>query len=198
MTAVWAQVRQESCESCHQPFYFLAQGKHEGTATGVPLFSADASMREDVAGQIQQAFEKVARQPECGLAPCPHCGKYQGWMAFKDGLKRFGWATLIGGILGAVIGMIFSSLFFFAGVMVVAWLIANHVRAKNSDQTQQIERLDVPYCASMTESEFAAYLLDCDAADRDPTLLWYLAQGGEFDEKVPVIPLEFFLQSEAA
>ncbi len=207
ITAVWVQVRQIRCEGCKNSFRYLAIGTRNVATTGLPIVSSDEGMRGQLGKALQKALDKVAKKKNQGEGMCPHCQRYQGWMVSKSRLKHYGkglgWGVAIGGglaifvplILGMLISGALGSVVTVAAAvglpvlgLVLGGIWAFRKTISVGPHTGQVDR------RAMKDAEHNDFMKMCRENDYQPALAWYASIGGQFQEKVPVIPLADFQQ----
>jgi hypothetical protein len=201
LTAVWVQIRKIRCEGCHNGFRYLAIGTRNVQSSGVPLISSDDGMRERVGKQLEKALNKLSKKQRQGEGLCPHCQRYQSWMVRASRLSHYGKGLGVGGVIGALSIIPFvlmggfgavANLALMAGLLALGllagagWGFRKSIRP--GPHTGMVDH------RAMKDAEFGDFMKMCKDKDYQPALTWYASIGGQFQDKVPVIPLEDYQQ----
>ncbi len=160
-------------------------------------------MRQQVGKTLEKALGKVAKKKKQGEAMCPHCQRYQGWMVTGSRLRNYGkglgWGVAIGGALaifapllvGAMVGGGLGQILMVACVvglptlgLALGALWGWKKSISGGQHTGQVDR------RAMKDGEHNDFMKMCRENDYQPALAWYASIGGQFDKKVPVIPLQ--------
>ncbi len=196
VSVVWVQARTIRCQGCKERFVYIASGSTTARTTGLPIFSSDEGMREEISKQIQKACEAIQFKPRQGEALCPHCKRYQSWMVSANRQSRGGWGFGCGGALGAVAG---GALYFYIGERTAPWWlwIAGAVLFAAAGVAYGLKTAlaEGPHpqlsdARGMKEPEFDEFVIAAQEKELEPTLAWWAMIGGKFEDKVPVIPLK--------
>lgn len=189
--AVWVQLRRIACDGCLRAFNYLAIGTTSGNTTGVPLLSSDEGMREAVRTQIDRNCKRAAATPRQGEALCPHCQRYQGWMVSRSRRRAWGWGLGLGVLASAVAAVIAwasdAGSALTLGLAVVGPALGSLWGHWRSLAPGPHEGMTDGRAA--TDEDLKGFLAMCEEKGFEPALAWFAHIGGQFQERVPVIPL---------
>jgi len=179
----FAQGRRVRCSLCGESFVYIFGGRNKEEAAGSFLAEDDevVARRDDL---HRRALKRIEDKKKLGMAPCPHCGRIQGWMKRWVIARRLVW--LLGLLLLAVVVLVAflawqnrllpGARAFWPYVLIAALtsLLAICVFPVRPRQTGSSS---LPL--SMTDSQFLGFRRQCEEANTVPYLVWFASGYGK-------------------
>lgn len=192
---VWVQLRRILCDGCRLPFTYLAEGTAKAVTVGVPVLSADESMRQTIEADLKESLAQLAFRPRQGQALCPHCSRYQVWMVDRSRRERAKAGLVVGVGIGvlAALGWTASSARWttdpthYLVLMSLGALLGSGAGAMLAiSRGPHPRRVDV---RSTKDETLQGHLTRCQEVGKDPALVWYLQTGGRLGPGMTVVAL---------
>lgn len=182
----YVQVRRIQCEFCSNPFCYVWSGTEMVQVTGIPIVSSDESMQKNVQEQAEKSLNAVSKKPKQGEAMCPHCHRYQSWMAWNSHFSEIGCFSLVGLGLAGLLGFIGIVMEFVPrnteGLVMIGSLIFGLIVGIAYGKSRSITEgphPDLEDHRAFKDDEFKGWLAQCMEKELDPFLAWWGTLGGD-------------------
>lgn len=192
LNVLYVQARRILCEYCRQPFTYVLGERKTFNVAGIPIVSSDEGMQSEATKKAASSLAKIAREKNKGVALCPHCKRYQGFMVTHSQMVGLG-CGLLGGLGLVGLAAMLASIWFMWGSEVilgltfggaVLGLALGKMWALDRGPHQQLEDQ-----RALRDDEVPDLLARCQQEGYEPFLYWYLAVGEEPKENEAFLSL---------
>jgi hypothetical protein len=103
--AVYVEPRRIACEYCNDVFVYLVTGK-VSVSVDAWRWEEDAVLARKGTKDLHAKVERATKAPRLGLALCPGCHWYQGWMVRRSRRGPLAILAIAGASIGLALGFV--------------------------------------------------------------------------------------------